>query len=176
MIIKDIPEFDFYKIGENGQVISKERLIKATNGKSWIHKEKEMKIRFDKDGYQIVSLVNKGKKRIYPVHRLVAKTFIPTKNSENLQVNHIDGNKNNNHLSNLEWVTCKENVEHAIKHGLRGISPGEKNGGSKLTEKDVKRIRAMCELGLMKIEIADIFNISFASVTLISKRKIWKHI
>ena len=66
-------------------------------------------------GYKFVRI---GKKS-YPLHRVVASTFIP--NPENKpQVNHIDGNKTNNAVSNLEWVTNQENVQHAVKLGLRG--------------------------------------------------------
>jgi hypothetical protein len=64
----------------------------------------------------------KGSKEIkkhWLIHRLVAVTFIPTDNPDKLQVNHIDGNKKNNRLSNLEWLTPKENMAHAKATGLR---------------------------------------------------------
>lgn len=65
-------------------------------------------------GYKFVRIGAKS----YPLHRIVAETFIP--NPENKpQVNHIDCNKTNNAVSNLEWVTASENVRHALKHGLR---------------------------------------------------------
>ena len=72
----------------------------------------------NKKGYMIVRTINNGKKNYYQVHRLVLKVFLPTDNMETLQVNHIDGNKSNNNLSNLEWCTGKENIEHALKTGL----------------------------------------------------------
>lgn len=67
--------------------------------------------------YLAVTAYKDGKQRHYYVHRLLAEAFIP--NPENKpQVNHIDGNSRNNKLENLEWVTAKENVEHAYKIGL----------------------------------------------------------
>lgn len=68
--------------------------------------------------YQI-SLKNGKKKRFY-AHRLVAKAFIPNPDDK-AEVNHIDGNKMNNHVYNLEWVTPKENSEHANKNELKKL-------------------------------------------------------
>ena len=64
--------------------------------------------------YKTVSLGDRGSQKY--IHRIVAETFLKTEQKE--CVNHIDGNKNNNHYSNLEWVTYKENSEHASKTGL----------------------------------------------------------
>ncbi len=73
------------------------------------------------NGYQIVSYMNRSnKEKIAYVHRLVAQAFVPNPDHKP-QVNHIDGNKENNAASNLEWVTPKENINHAYRIGL--ISP-----------------------------------------------------
>lgn len=72
----------------------------------------------DHDGYDEVGLIYMNKTEYIMVHRLVAQAFVP--NPDNLpQVNHIDGNKRNNKLSNLEWCTGQENIDHAVKTGLR---------------------------------------------------------
>lgn len=79
-------------------------------------------------GYYVISLVVNGKKISKSVHRLVAETFIP--NPLGLpQVNHIDGNKLNNNIHNLEWCTRSENMLHAHKHGLVDLSSRFKKVG-----------------------------------------------
>lgn len=70
-----------------------------------------------KDGYMQVSLWNCGKGHSFKVHRLIAEYFL-SKNPEKLYVNHIDGNKKNNNISNLEWCTPSENNYHAVKQEL----------------------------------------------------------
>lgn len=71
----------------------------------------------DSKGYHRLRMTINRKKYAFKVHRLVAMAFIP--NPENKpQVNHIDGNKDNNAASNLEWVTSKENAQHALRTGL----------------------------------------------------------
>ena len=76
-----------------------------------------LKTQTDKKGYHRVRVTIEREKMSLKVHREVAKAFIP--NADNLpQVNHIDGNKNNNTVNNLEWVSNKENAHHAIAHGL----------------------------------------------------------
>lgn len=64
-------------------------------------------------GYKVINIIIGGKTRNLVAHRIVAKTYIPNPKNKP-QVNHIDGNKQNNHVSNLEWCTAKENAHHAI--------------------------------------------------------------
>ena len=67
--------------------------------------------------YTIILNVN-GKQHLHLVHRLIAQTFIPNPDNKK-EINHIDGNKHNNKIDNLEWVTRKENAIHSIKNGLQ---------------------------------------------------------
>ena len=127
-IWKDIPNyFDKYQISNFGNV-------KSTNYKS-TKKERIMKPTINSSGYYKIELYKNGKSNIYYVHRLVALVFIP--NPENkTQINHIDGNKTNNNVSNLEWVSVSENQIHAINLNLRERSPmtgrtGKQNPNSK---------------------------------------------
>lgn len=89
-------------------------------------------------GYHLVSLNTKNGKRIQRrIHRLGMMTFCYFFGCENLQVDHIDGNKNNNNISNLEWVTPKENVNRAINLKLRKSWSLENNPTAKLTNDKV---------------------------------------
>lgn len=79
--------------------------------------ERILSLRTNPRGYRSAHLYIDGKDYQTPVHRLVAKAFIPNPDSKP-QVNHIDANKLNNNVENLEWVTNKENSHHAVSHGL----------------------------------------------------------
>lgn len=104
-----------YEISDLGRV---KRIYK--NGKTRI-----LKPSCNKQGYVQLALSKNNKLKTFKIHRLVAIAFI--KNSSNKrEVNHIDGNKKNNSLNNLEWVTSKENIEHAIKTGLRNKTNAKK--------------------------------------------------
>ena len=101
---KDIPNYEeIYEINEDGQIRSKK-----TN--------KILKTSINEKGYIKVSLNKKNKKHKTGVHRLVALTFIPNPNNYK-EVNHIDENKQNNNVNNLEWCSRKQNIEHSIKSG-----------------------------------------------------------
>ena len=99
-----------------------------------------MKKRHTFDGYVKVTLTVNYKAKDYRVHRLVAETFIPnTHNKET--VNHIDGNKDNNCVDNLEWSSRHEQLEHAYKLGLKKSIRGCDNINAKLTAEQVIYIR-----------------------------------
>lgn len=90
-----------------------------------------------------------------------------------MQINHKDGNKTNNHVSNLEYVTHKENSDHAIRTGLCN-SVGENNANSKLVEQDVIDIYSMAQSGrFTQQQIADKYNIVQVAVSDIVTGKRW---
>ena len=90
-----------------------------------------------KRGYVLAHIVENGEKKWTLVHRLVAMLFVPNPDHKP-QVNHIDGDKTNNNVNNLEWVTNVENRQHAVEHNL--IARGDILS-KKLTHTDVKNIR-----------------------------------
>lgn len=102
-----------------------------------------LKKKVERDGYVRVSLMKKDGGTTYiQLHRVLMQAFRPTKNMEKLQVNHIDGNKQNNDFNNLEWVTPKENICHAIDNRLSNFSylEGERTNLARYTEQDAKRV------------------------------------
>ena len=120
-IWKDIEGFEgLYQISNLGRIKSLSKFIN-NNPKSkkigFYSKEKIIKFSKSKNNYLIAPLSKKGKAYYFYVHRLVAKTFINNLNNFK-QVDHIDGNKQNNCINNLEWVTPKENINRAWKKGL----------------------------------------------------------
>ena len=125
--------------------------------------------------YQIINLSKlDGSKRTFRVHRLVMMAFNPVKNMNELEVNHIDGNKKNNKLENLEWCTASENQIHAFKTGLNKPRKGEESNFSKLTEDDVKKVFELREKGLLQKEIAEIVGCTKSNISCILRKKSWK--
>lgn len=132
----------------------------------------------DKDGYKKVRLSNgDGSRKVFSVHRLVLETFCPNPNSDKLQVNHKDGNKTNNALSNLEWCTCKENINHGYKTGLYNNIGDNNNGYHILNSNQVLEIINLLLEHKMTIQvIADKYNVSKNAIENIKYKKTWKHL
>lgn len=126
----------------------------------------------DHCGYRHVILNRKNKN----VHRVIAETFIP--NPNNLPcVNHKDGNKLNNQVTNLEWCTYSENTTHAYRIGLEQIQCGEQHHAHKLTEEDVKYIKQVYikrdkEFGA--VALANKFNVDRTTIHDIVRGKTWR--
>lgn len=113
------------------------------------------------------------KRKTFYVHRLVAEAFLPNPESKPT-VNHLDGNKANNKLVNLEWATLSENNKHAYKIGLKDQS-GAKNGFSKLKQEEVLTIYLLKDCkGITQKEIADVYNVNHSTVSNIQNKKNWK--
>lgn len=118
-IWKDIPDYEgIYQISNKGRIKSIPHVIKANKDGGIRTTEEHMKNTYiGWHGYVWVALCKNGKSKTHSVHRLVALTFIENPNKLPA-VNHIDGNKENNSVENLEWCTNHENQMHASKNGL----------------------------------------------------------
>ena len=117
--------------------------------------------------------VQKGGKNYY-VHRLVATAFIENLGNKPV-VNHKDGDKLNNCVSNLEWVTYAENNQHARENGLNAAYRGESSPLSKLTEVQVKEIKKRIAKGDKQREIAEDFNVDKTLISHIKAGRRWAH-
>lgn len=143
-----------YIITENGEVINK-------------HNNRKVKPQLNGKGYLRVSI---GKKLEF-VHRLVAKTYIPNPDNK-LQVNHKDGNKLNNCVENLEWVTNQENRNHAIDNDLHIC--GDRCSYAKLTSKQVLEILSDDKHNFT--ELGKMFNVSRNTIADIKHNRTWKQL
>lgn len=118
---KDVPGYEgLYQCNALGQVRSLARTVLDSCGRVRTIPNKLLKPFKDHQGYLLVGLCHSGKVSNISVHRIVASAFIPNPNKLP-QVNHIDCNKENNNVENLEWVTAKENTYHAYLHNLNPI-------------------------------------------------------
>lgn len=128
---------------------------------------------FMNDRYLVVDLFAYTVRQRIAVHRMVAIAFI--ENPDNKEyVNHIDGNKLNNCVDNLEWVTASENSIHAVATGLSPI--GEAKTLAKLTEKDVLEIQAAFEAGEKDFVLAEKYGVTSGVISSIRLGKTWKHV
>lgn len=152
----------YYDVSSQGRIRSlggrrgsSERVLKPANMK----------------GYLCVSLSASGTKRTRLVHHLVAEAFIDNPNGLT-EVNHIDGDKKNNHRHNLEWTSHADNIAHAVDTGLTD-NKGEKHGMHKLTENNVEHIRRSILSGAV---LAKHYGISEQTISDIRLGKSWKHL
>lgn len=121
------------------------------------------------NGYMKVNLYDvDGKCKKKYVHRLVAIAFIPNPNNYS-EVNHIDCDKTNNHVDNLEWCSRKTNLKHSYEHGLKRC--GEKHGCHKITWDAVHDIRTR---ELSQKEYGSKYGIAQCTVSAIQLGRIWK--
>jgi hypothetical protein len=165
-IWKDIEGYEgYYQVSNFGRV-------KSLNV---FGKEKHRKLQTDKNGYLVIGLRKLGKEKNCKVHRLVALTFIPNSNNKKT-INHIDGVKTNNQVSNLEWATYSENMTHAFITGLKPNQSGSKNWQAKVSEKDVLEIRKKAERGAKQASLGREYNLSQPAISLIINKRNWKHI
>jgi hypothetical protein len=150
-------------ITDGGRVFSES----SFKGRSGIYEKKTNK---HKRGYIYARTTNGN----YQVHRLVACAFIP--NPENKPtVNHIDCNKHNNNVSNLEWATYKENCAHATKNGLVFCLGKNEGGNLKYTNEQCADVIAMVNSGMFYIKAGEKYNMPYSTVAHLirgSRRKI----
>ena len=125
-------------------------------------------------GYPSVNLSVGGKYKTKKIHRLVAIAFID--NPENLPVvNHLNGDRTDHRIENLEWCTQGHNVQHMLDEGFsRG--KGNTHWSAKLTEEGVRQMRKLRDAGLSVNEIAKQFGVKHSTASLAISGTTWAHV
>jgi hypothetical protein len=180
-IWKDIKNYEgCYQVSSRGNIRRLDTQI-PFEGTLSIRQGREIKTTRNSKGYLTVVLCWKSLRKTYNVHRLVLETFVPRPDQNTLQVNHKDGNKENNSLENLEWCTASENQLHAYKYNLKG--KGSKAGMAKLDENKVLEIKKRLKNNQENIAknklyklIAKDYGVTGTSIKWIDKERTWRHV
>ena len=157
-IWKDIEGYkNIYQVSNLGRLKSLKREINWYGGRTRIIPEKIIKVKFNGFGYKMHSLSRHGKNKYVSLHRLIALAFIPNPENEKC-INHIDGNKLNNSLENLEWCSYSHNTKHAYAAGLISKSKRRLPNCLKFF------MKSLFNKGYSKLKISKILNCSLSTV------------
>lgn len=159
MAWKTIPSYPNYEASELGQIR---------------HKQTLKPLAIIQKKYPQTSLYRDGRAHSVFIHVLVAEAFLGPRPT-GLQVNHIDGNKQNNHASNLEYVTASENMRHAYRHALVIRPRGENSPTAKLNNEQVRQIVGLRRT-LTQRQIADQFGVSVPLIQKIHSGEMWSEV
>ena len=147
-----------YKVYKNGKIVANPYVVSDSSGRKRHFKERELTPTKRGSGYYMINLGGRTNLEKWAVHRLVAEVWLDRPEGKT-QINHIDGNKGNNSVSNLEWVTRSENMQHAWETGLCTKNNRAKylnyKASAKFTWQDRIRMREMFDSGMTVKEIAD---------------------
>lgn len=163
----------YYQVSDLGRVRSLDRRSRCRGGSTSFHKGVILSPALSKSGYFVCVLCVKGRMKTFLVHCLVASAFLGDK-PHGFDVNHIDTDKQNNLVGNLEYITKSANTSHAYKHGL--CLNGELHPKAKLKDIDIPEIRRMISSGEDVSSVARRFGVVSATISRIAKGKTWHHI
>ena len=162
----------YYVVSNRGNIKSFSKTVSIGTNKRFIP-GRTMKSHPSASGYQVIKLSKQHKPRLRFVHALVLEAFVGPCPPDKHCCRHLDGNKQNNHLSNLCWGTPKENSEDMIKHGR--YLKGSKQAHSKLTESDIPGIHQHYKNGLTCEQIGKIYGVTAANIKYVIQGNTWTH-
>jgi len=166
----------YYEVSNEGNIRTIERIIKLPTHQ-YLKKQKLLTQFKDNRGYFHVKLYNgNGKCKSLTTHRIVALTFLNNP-KELIEVNHIDHNKHNNCLSNLEWITRSDNIKHSYICRDPKTYKGSGNKNSKLIEEEVINIRKEYKNTKTTYkQLSNKYNVGITLIGYIINNKIWNHV
>lgn len=171
MIWVDIPGWERrYRISEFGDVASKDMPVGAKGGATAIRKGRTLSLIKKNNGYLCVTLTDGVNRPQISIHRLVARAFIG-ECPLGLHVLHNDGDKNNNHFSNLRYGTPADNVADTNTHGRQ--PRGETHHNAKLDAEAVQHIRTSCRDG---VQLAKMYGVTRAHISAVRSGRCWTHL
>lgn len=158
------------------EVSSLGRVRRSVGGSNRTYPGRIVKSSDHRSGYKYVRINFGGKKHSCRIHTLVALAFLGPK-PEGLQVNHKDGVKSNNSVTNLEYMTCSENIKHSYSIGIRQphLGYGEKHINAKLTQAQVVEMRRLWSTGeYSKSKIARMFSVHCSTASDAIEGRTWR--
>jgi len=175
VVWKDIKGYEgHYQVSSDGRVRSLDRVVITKRGFPKPYKSREL-VQSINNGYLQLNLHLSGKSSPKLVHHLVAFTFIGER-PKGMEINHINGIKTDNRVSNLEYVTPKENTRHAINMGLVIRPKGEQSSAHKLKDADVLTVKKRLANGELAGRIAKDYGLDTTTIRAIKIGQTWKHI
>lgn len=168
-----IPGHEGYEVSDQGRVRSFRK--HGGVGRGLVTKPRLKKTHPNSVGYLAVTLQKPDGNRCssYHVHALVAAAFLGPRPA-GMQVAHADGNRANSRLDNLRYATPLENAADKRIHGTQPV--GEQNARHKLTDGDVRSIRALRKQGALQRELAARFGVSISAIQFVLNRRNWSHV
>lgn len=169
-ILKPIPHFAGYYADQNGNVWSSRSV--RPNEIPELHKLRAShgsRLKYP----HVVLFVGRTRKNV-GVHRAVCEAFHGLPPTSTHQVRHMDGNFRNSIPMNLRWGTPRENQHDRRRHGT--VSRGERSGKAKLTDADVRQIRALYRIGIYQMKLAEQFKVGQSTISSIVRMETWKHV
>lgn len=157
-----VPGFPTYSVSDHGRV---------RGPRGWVLKQA---INY-RNEYRYVSLWAGGKQTSWNVHRIVLTSFVGPR-PDGMDGSHLNGNKADNSLANLQWESKSANMRRQTDHGTRRDQRGELNSMSKLTDDDVRGIRELLSSGITQAVVAAQYGVSGSLVGQIHVGRIWGHV
>jgi hypothetical protein len=170
---KTVPGYDgLYEVSDHGRIRSLDRVVKNGGESAYWRDGKMLSAPVGKTGYRGVQLCREGKRKNVRVHRAVLEAFVGPC-PDGMEACHGDGDRLNNHLSNLRWDTRKANHADKSKHGSQS---GERNHRSRLTRDGALDIMKRIRHGQTHRSIASDIGMSPAAVSAVASGRTWSHV